>query len=626
MQRNALIISALLCMACVFSAAPVGAKTGIRNTKHDLSSMNVNPDVIKSTNEDRICVFCHTPHNAYPQSPLWNKSVDPGHYAAYPPGYTSSTMASPPLIGGPNGPSRLCLSCHDGTIALEAVRVSREGGIQMNANGSFVRGRSNFGASLASHHPVSISYSSAAANPEINPLPPTDVLLFYNIDNIECSTCHDPHDNSNKKFLAVSNENSAMCVLCHMVGGWSASSHSTSMDTWNGLSENPWPRTGTGFIGYSDKWDFGWTTVKQNGCENCHAPHSAPGIQRLLNSAAEERNCSPCHNGNVNDSGLPIKNIMSQFESNNAAHRSHRRPLDAGYPGSHDPKETLPIYAANTHAECVDCHNPHAANNRSATAPGRVSGKLENVSGVQADGHTRTPSAAQYEYEVCFKCHADSSAMDPFINRVASTTRANIEFDTLNMSYHPVIDKGRHYNFGDVPSLDTSSTDPEAPSGLTSASVITCTDCHSDDVGGSRGPHGSQYAPILRKQYLTTRGTIESSESYRLCYRCHNRASILGDNSFRKNGAGFGGHSGHLTSTGLSGTAVEAPCSVCHDAHGIQDNNALINFDITAGVNVRTPPAPLFTSSPGHHGSCTLVCHDALGNEVAHDGSAKYTY
>jgi predicted CXXCH cytochrome family protein len=469
---------------------------------------------------------------------------------------------------------------------------------------------SYFGTSLANHHPISFSYSTSLANPEISPVPPANLLLYGN-DVIQCTTCHDPHDNTNKKFLAVSNENSGLCVLCHTMYGWSGSSHATSLNTWNLVSPNPWPRTwSSGF------WDFGWTTVKQNGCENCHAPHAAGSTSRLLNEEAEEQNCYPCHNGHV-----ASKNIQDQFI------KASRHRVDA-YMGTHDPKESLPILTA--HVECVDCHNPHASNS-ATTAPPFVSGKLQKVSGIDRNGvRILPPDFAQYEYEICFKCHGDSSSLFPFIERYINTSNTRVEFNPNNASYHPVIDMGKASISG-VPSLNPASTDPEAPQGLNASSFIACTDCHSDEVVNnnvlmSRGPHGSPYAPILRRQYLTTVGIPEGLQSYGLCYRCHNRTSILSDVSFGKNSVGKGGHSGHLNTIGS--TQVDASCSVCHDPHGVPDTGAgshthLINFDKRY---VNDTPAPVYTDLGSHSGSCTLVCHDAAGNAVIHNGSSTFSY
>ncbi len=641
MKRHARALSLLLCIAGVISCpSPSAGTTNIINTKHNLS-WSSGPGDIKAPpgGEDRICVFCHAPHNASPLTPLWNKNIQGVNYdaSAYPP-YESTTMVSK-ILTGPTGASRLCLSCHDGTIALGAVLVPKDPISLVGTEGGYIPSRSRIGRSLANHHPISFSYYDAVSNPEINPNPPLDILLFYNNGVIQCTTCHDPHDNKNKKFLAVSNENSGLCILCHTIDGWRTASHSVSQDTWNNVLPDPWPRTGRLVPGFNEALDFGWTTVEQNGCENCHAPHSAGGAARLLNYAAEEQNCYPCHNGHLLGTTAAPKNIQAQFENNPLSRH------DLSLTGVHDPKETLPVMIQ--HVECVDCHNPHQSSPRTASAP-NVSGKTTGVSGVNLNGFSPVATAL-YEYEICFKCHASSSTLFPFLNResqAVNPTDESIRFNTANPSYHPVIGTRNV----DVPSLNPptlAQDDPEVPDNLSSLSFIYCTDCHSDDaylngVFMSRGPHGSKYPPILRRQYVTTMPAIESVGTYGLCYRCHNRKNIMNGNgilddaSFRKNSLGYGGHSGHLGSTGPAATLVQATCSVCHDPHGVQDlsngtgptgsHTHLINFDLQNVSGVGGVGSPVYTDNGSHSGYCTLRCHDALGNPVDHDGSLKYSY
>jgi hypothetical protein len=326
-----------------------------------------------------------------------------------------------------------------------------------------------------------------------------------------------------------------------------------------------------------------------------------------MNGAEEEQNCYPCHNGAV-----ASRNIQAEFQK--PSHHPVEIAAIGITPGHHDPNESPTLLLG--HVECADCHNAHAANNRAAAAPA-VSGKLDRVSGVALSGSGITaPLYASNEYEICFKCHADSSSRYPMIIRVFNTVNARLEFDPANPSFHPVTAMGKN---SDVPSIP-SSYQPA----LTPSSVIYCTDCHDSDdstaVGGSgpRGPHGSIYRPLLRERYETTDNTPESSSSYALCYRCHNRTSILSDVSFQKNASGKGGHSGHL------GPSVNAPCSACHDPHGVKDDGLsgshthLINFDATISQPLTSSgyPVPVFNDSGSRSGNCTLVCHG-----IVHDGT-----
>jgi hypothetical protein len=325
-----------------------------------------------------------------------------------------------------------------------------------------------------------------------------------------------------------------------------------------------------------------------------------------MNYFEEEKNCYPCHNGNV-----ARTNIAAQFE------KISRHHVETAT-GIHDPKESPASITG--HVECADCHNAHVVNGTPA-APPNVSGRLQQVNGIMSDGVTPV-SPAQYEYEICFKCHAGSASQIPFIPRVISETNKSVEFNTGNPSYHPVVGAGKNSN---VPSIIIPSPDTDRPPDLRIESRIYCTDCHSDESAanggsGSRGPHGSQYAPILKRQYETFMPTQESYQSYNLCYRCHNQTSIVvNDDSFKKNAlSGKGGHSGHVVTVG-------APCSVCHDPHGVGDDvgltgshSHLINFDTRYVSPVPGNTFPLFTDTGTFSGSCTLVCHGQSHNNASY--------
>ena len=551
------------------------AQGGIMHTKHNLSVSG--PGELKSLSETRICIFCHTPHNAAPRTPLWNKQIEEGTVYIT---YDSSTMGA--HVSQPTGPSRLCLSCHDGTLALGTVLRPVEG-IQMS--GEITPGRPSYiGTNLANHHPVSFSYYDSLPNPELQPFLP-EGLVFYGAGYIHCSTCHDAHEDEHGKFLVMDNTYSRLCTACHTKAGWDFSTHKTSTS----ILTVPLP---------GKAWT-GWLTVAEYGCEGCHVPHGAGGAKRILIYASEEANCYSCHDGTVAQ-----KNIKAQFEG-----RPSRHPIEATT-GVHDPIETKLYPFVTNHVECADCHNAHAVNNIPAAAP-QVSGRLERVSGVTIGGVGVSP--ATYEYEICFKCHADTnSALFLQITRVVNETNGRLEFDTMNPSYHPVAGIGRNMM---VPSLSPPSPDPEAPLALGVSSRIYCMDCHSDD-SGSRGPHGSSFAPILKRRYEILDGTSESYENYSLCYRCHNRDSILSDASFRKNGAGRGGHSGHL--------AAGATCSACHDPHGVRDDMTtgshthLINFDIMVATPISGMSNPQFQDMGTFSGSCTLICHAVSHNNFSY--------
>jgi predicted CXXCH cytochrome family protein len=262
----------------VLCFTPPCLASSIVNSKHNLSLSG--PGNVKASSESEICIFCHTPHNASTQAPLWNR-YDSGQ--VYIP-YTSTTLKARP--GQPTGASKLCLSCHDGTIALGSVR-SRSQPIQFIQT---LSGEDNLGTDLSDDHPISFRYDSALAssNPQLKD--PSGLTASIRLDQdsqLQCTSCHDPHNDQFGYFLRVDSIRGNLCLSCHNMNGWDdVSMHKNSASVWNGASTNPWKRTQ-------------WNNVSRNACQNCHALHNAGGKKRLLNYSNEEDNCLVCHNGNV---------------------------------------------------------------------------------------------------------------------------------------------------------------------------------------------------------------------------------------------------------------------------------------------------------------------------------------
>lgn len=592
-------------------AGALGAQStaDLLHTQHNLSVSGPGP--VRALTEDRVCVFCHTPHNATPQSPLWNRDLEPRGYVVY----TSPTLAAG-VIPQPSGPTKLCLSCHDGTVAMGATVVP-PGGIAMSGSGELPPGHlANFGVDLSAHHPVSFPYSAALPNPELASLPPDD-LTFGGADELHCTTCHDPHNDQYGQFLSRDNRYSALCVRCHQIPGWATSEHATSGESVGGNLPRP-PRT-----------EPNWDTLAEWGCETCHTPHFAATPQQLLNFTSGPPQPFSCTSAGCHSSEPGTPHALAAPGAVSAHRRATftdaARADIAGQvkkPSAHP--ETPGVYSTSNQAPggagrsgirgvgCADCHNPHLATRVPAEAP-FVSGRLSGVSGVDRNG---VPVArATYEYEVCFKCHADNAGDFERVPRVLGGGNTRLDFDPANSSSHPVVGTSRS---GASPSLGASLA-----GALSASGSMYCSSCHADDEGVSDGPHGSVYAPILRARYDID-GGAESYEAYALCYDCHDRASILGNQSFAARAARVtpsgGGHAGHL--------AAGASCATCHDPHGVPDRGfsgvdtgshaRLINFDLRVVQPLPGTPAPIFQTTGLYAGNCTLVCHGVEHNQLAY--------
>ncbi len=578
-------LTALALLTAQPSAAQVIVASPLN--KHNLSSSGPGP--VKTTATTEVCIFCHAPHNSSPSAPLWNQTLSGVTYTPY----TSTTMAASPSV--PTGSSKLCLSCHDGTVAIGST-ISRGQLSMSGVVGGTLTGASNLGTNLSNSHPFSIA---PVVNSEIVTPSVSSAVKLDASGRIQCVSCHDPHqmdvDGTSQKFLVTGNASSALCLTCHRKNFW-ATNPSTHMTSTKAYTSVQGAHTG-------------YTTVATNGCESCHKPHMAPSPQRSL-KAVEELTCggtgSQCHG----TTGIG-RNLQSEFA------KAYTHPTYSVTPSVHDASESpssatfrLPEASGATprHAECADCHDAHASYAATATAP-KGSGKVAGVWGINRTGSqvlpTGTPPSVN-EYEICFKCHGDSSNLPqgggapypPYPNRQALQWNKRLQFDPSAVSYHPV----------EAAAKATSAPSLKAPWTLTS--IIRCTDCHDNDTGpkaptpgtGPSGPHGSNFKHLLAGRYdMDSQNTAESAATYALCYKCHDRTIVLSS-------ASFSSHNRHVREE-------QASCSICHDSHGISSgqgtaiNNAhLINFDRRFVTPSSGGILRWEQTSPGR-GRCYLTCH-----------------
>lgn len=433
---------------------------------HNLSSGGPGP--VHAMSEQEICIFCHTPHNATAIKPLWNRELPTSSYTVY----ASRSLDAKP--GQPTGSSKLCLSCHDGTIALGSV-VSRSTIIQMAAGVTVLPpGASNLGTDLSDDHPISFPYNSALWQKDKKlALPatlPSSLPLDHN-QELQCTTCHDAHNNVYGDFLRMSNLNSELCVSCHAISTTTIQAHTN--------------------------------------CNTCHKTHTAPSGPYLLGHEAITGTCTSCHDGS-HPGAANISADLAKFSVHDT-----ESPVDPP-----DPQQG--------HATCASCHDPHSMKTGTSVAPS-IQPKLGTIAGVNASGGAT--AIAQSEFEVCFTCHADQNAINqPLVPRQILQLNTRLEFALNAISFHPVEGPGKNAN---VPSLKA----PWTTASVMYCSDCHNSDTGTKAGGGGpNGVHGSAFEPLLIARYETENFTIESASAYALCYRCHNRTGgngILSDKSFK---------------------------------------------------------------------------------------------
>ena len=204
-MRLGILLVVMVALALALVVPLNGAITG---SSHDFSTASWN-----YTGE--ICSPCHTPHNANLDvvgAPLWNRQATSATFQLY----SSPTFDGESSIGQPSGTSKLCLSCHDGTIALDSF-----GGFVGGTNFAFL----TVGTDLRKSHPISFTYDTALATSDTGLYDPasqssglgdtihTDLL---HEGKLECSSCHNVHNDSGADYLLVKdNAGSKLCLTCH---------------------------------------------------------------------------------------------------------------------------------------------------------------------------------------------------------------------------------------------------------------------------------------------------------------------------------------------------------------------------------------------------------------------------
>ena len=211
-------------LVTVLVAAP--ALAGVKDTKHNFSSPTASPNAF-FWGTTQVCIFCHTVHNADQASgPLWNHEVNGG---------TTYTMYSSPTMdmsqtAAPNAGSLICLSCHDGTIAVNSLNnlpgpagagtYGAPGGAGLDGLGRISTSSHAFvGTNLSDDHPVGILYDSTKDthfHPKTGSSTQYPDQLLADGLFVECSSCHNAHDNTFTNFLIETNDGSALCLRCHI--------------------------------------------------------------------------------------------------------------------------------------------------------------------------------------------------------------------------------------------------------------------------------------------------------------------------------------------------------------------------------------------------------------------------
>ena len=252
-MKKFLAAFALVALSAGLAMAAGEPGTGVLGSVHDMRQSAGAEDF---GDNERVCAFCHTPHHAYQDAdpnayyPLWSRQLDTESFDPY----TSPTVNASDYYYADIavGPTRLCMTCHDGSIAPDQ-HYNFDGIVAPLSGDSWNQAGVGAGDNkLTDDHPLGFNYNEVAAGPATGV--PTSLaveayedpwireaasgaLLYagngfgmkvvdrlYQGQYMTCATCHDVHNRMNEDEPAASanylvlapQADSALCLTCHI--------------------------------------------------------------------------------------------------------------------------------------------------------------------------------------------------------------------------------------------------------------------------------------------------------------------------------------------------------------------------------------------------------------------------
>jgi hypothetical protein len=265
--------------------------------------------------------------------------------------------------------------------------------------------------------------------------------------------------------------------------------------------------------------------------------------------------CFDCHSAGGDYYGVQSMS-SSATGIQTAFTRTYTHPTTS-YSGRHKPGETGSDLAdGNRHAECGDCHDPHAAQQGTHDGSSSLaSNALKGTWGVRPtswptptvpsnnanvftapSGYTRVEGATLEEWMICLKCHSNYTTLPSGARNLAAEINPNYP-STHGIT---IANQNSYCN-------STTMLEPWGSSGRT-----YCSDCHrSDNSGDPEGPHGSNIEHLLVATMVS-----DDNVGTPLCYECHLETVYWSDNAAASR---YGQHPSNR-----GGHKVPQGCFGCH--------------------------------------------------------------
>jgi len=536
--RRAVLLLAVGILAA--SAAQAARQSRIKDTKHNLSTTNSHVDTTtKSTTESQICVFCHTPHgaNTATVSPLWNRPSSGATYTPYSSESLDARSAQSGWTGQPLGSSKLCLSCHDGTIALgnvvnapgsglgSAISVSGSTTTTMPAGAGATTGYTRLlGNDLSNDHPISITYDStlSARDGELRTPDAQQRIMGGTL------TINGSHPLVGPRATGQGSGIGSSTAGTGLYG-------STSTRPVLPLENTTGAGSGTG----------------QVQCTTCHDPHLKES--NLTDDATDKTNINLERNikflrrprfqmaqptGTYSDGNdivcLACHDKGMQGNGNSWAYSSHANSNIATQTYNATDADTrqfpqgMPVWKV----ACLNCHDTHT-----------VTGARRLTRGG-GDGGTKSTLE-----ETCYQCHSSTAVITPL------TSVPNIKSDFTSLYRMPITSADQRTT---VPSGERHDIGGDFNDGFSGGVGTTGSDC-----SGTANKCGADF--VERQTYMG-KGT-ETTNRHVECTDCHNPHRVVRHHLF----------------SGVSGSIVSTQTDK-EGTHAHVDNASTFHTNIASGV------------------------------------------
>ena len=434
-----------------------GRISDVVNTKHNFAA-SVEPELppgetrtVKAASENQTCVFCHTPHGKKDGAGfLWNRSLSVGPYTLYGSSSLDATMNQP------GTPSKMCLSCHDGTLAVSTLEVYTDTSVTpsrtttdatvdmtgLASGGKMPVGAGvdtgytrNLGTDLSNDHPIGFTYDSTLAQTDGELVDPDTVSYL-----------------GPRVGAGLVQHNNAL-------GGTPPANAPTATTTRLAAPLEPTQNSWAGTSNYAELLSGGAME-----CTTCHDPHLRSSdnsinikflrlnrIQKAAPGASFDKdqdiNCLACHQ----KAGWP--------------HSAHAHPsvADEAYTSDETTRQELPDGTQVWETACSACHDAHTV----AGAPRLLREGTDDPNNPKEGGNAASE-------ETCYQCHGTGSvlqgaALADIQSEFAKTAAMPIE---VNQSADPTQEVHQV--------VDADLTEPASQLGNGDGSErhVECTDCH----------------------------------------------------------------------------------------------------------------------------------------------------